>query len=506
MNKATATVTVIAVVGTALAALYFSRRRKNQIPSDIIYPFVGNLPQLSKYTEKNSFHEYMLSLAKYGKIARFVVGSSERILLNDAAESARILLSPEWDKIDQGLATDGIFNNSLIGLHGDVHKRHRKALQPAFGPAHLRNAFLQSSKSTTQLIEQWKSHKGDFVVELLASMNAITMDVIGRVALGQDLGMVASLSQPSENGLVIKAEMENLKIMQMKRRTAPHFLWPFLHLTGADARHETQGVRNFLASIIQKKRAALDLSGKIDLSVLSNSEKFETTTNWDVIDRLIAGNAGAKGVDVVFTPEQISDEVFVFFLAGSDTTAMTLTTLFALLASHPHVLKKLQHDIDSVLGRDGVLTQEILQQLTYLDCTMKEVMRFFPVAIQTQFRTPLVPTTVCGYTINPGQPIAVNTSAIQRNPEYWQDPDKFWPERWENGFTPVSGSYVPFGNGIANCIGQRMANIESRTVAALLLQSFDVELVEGQEVFRTTHLLTGYNDGLLFRFKSRIEN
>ncbi|TPX37632.1 hypothetical protein SmJEL517_g00692 [Synchytrium microbalum] len=146
----------------------------------------------------------------------------------------------------------------------------------------------------------------------------------------------------------------------------------------------------------------------------------------------------------------------------------------------------MQSELDQIVGRDGSLTQEMLSQLTYLDCVIKEVLRYYP-----------------GGIINPGQQVAVNLGALHHNPEYWQDPDKFWPERWENGFTPVPGSYLPFGNGIAGSDTDASIDWIVRC-SHIVVTSFDIELVEGLSIVRSTFLLTGFYNGLLFRFKPRI--
>ncbi|TPX37590.1 hypothetical protein SmJEL517_g00659 [Synchytrium microbalum] len=484
--------TAVAVVGVALATTLYivTRRRTKEIPSDYVYPIIGNMLQIAKYAGKDLVHEYFLFVGeKYGKIARFVVGT-ERIMVNDAAEAKRILLSSEFEKTVDTRNFAGIAENGLIGLDGDKHKLHRKALQPAFGPSRLRHAFSQSVTSTKQLIEQWKSQKGDINCNLLHNMNCITLDVIGKVALSQDLRMVESAANPTPEGQLLKSQMNTVVKTLMKRLSVPSMLWPLFGLSKADINRKT-------------KLMLKSIGAPIDMSAKTVNEKFEKTIHWDVMDRLLAGNVGAKGVGVVFNDEEIADETFVFFLAGSDTTALTLTNLFVQLADHPDVVKKLQAEIDAVIGAKGVFTQEMLPQLKFLDCAVKEVMRLLPVALAVQARTPVAPTTLCGYQVYPGQSISINTGAIHRNPEYWHHPDKFWPERWESDFMPVPGSYVPFGDGIANCIGQRLANLESRTVAALLLQSFDIELPEGQDLARTTVSLTGYKPGLQFRFKPR---
>jgi cytochrome P450 len=122
------------------------------------------------------------------------------------------------------------------------------------------------------------------------------------------------------------------------------------------------------------------------------------------------------------------------------------------LLNHPKVLEKARAEVANILnGRDDILFED-LGSLKYIECVIKESLRF-------QTTVPLLPkicvedAVVNGYVIPKGITVMINLSALHHNPEYWVDADKFIPERWENGFTPVSGSYFPFGDGLTNCIG-----------------------------------------------------
>ncbi|TPX51501.1 hypothetical protein SeMB42_g01091 [Synchytrium endobioticum] len=502
--------TAIALGGAAVLLLvYLARRRRNDeaIPSDRLFPYpLGNFPAILSYSSRQAMHEYFLHLGrKYGKIARFVLADREYVILNDAAEAKRILTSPEWDKSEYQLKQlSGLNEASLLALKGAEHRRHRKLLQPTLGPPHLRMAVDATVVAMQELLAQWPA-VGSAEVGFLSNMTAVTMDVISAISFGQKIGMVTALKTGGEFPFL--KDMLRANEIQNDRTSNPEFLWPILGLAAEQARSQITNLRAFLSKIIHEKRKALDLAGcnrslRIDAGKVSADKKFELTSKWDVLDRLLMRSEESPR-EKLFTENELQDTVMMFFQGGTDTTALTLTNLILQLSQRPDVTLKLQEELDSMLGKDGLPTYENLFQFKYLDWVIKEIMRLDPVAIGVQSRSPLADTTLCGYPVTPKHNVTVNTIALHLSPDYWADPELFIPERWADGFVPIPGSYLPFGDGAANCLGQRLANIEARVVAIMLLQKYNFELVEGQSITKVTRLLTGYKNDVKVRVMLR---
>ncbi|TPX34615.1 hypothetical protein SeMB42_g07294 [Synchytrium endobioticum] len=453
------------------------------------------------YSKRKKSHEYFIYLAnKYGRIARLVVGTEPLILINDAAEAKKVLVSPDFEKSTRlPRLMIGLADHGIAGLVGEEHRRHRKYLLPALGPNHLKIAAQASVDATHKVMSQWGLHA---TVDFLKCMNAITTDVIARVTLGQDVNAVAALQLDE-----LPPHLRDLSLVTeiiAARTYIPEILWKPNGLAKQDAIEKTKSVRLFLQTIIDKRKKDwndMDPNERIRFSTMSQDEKLRATANWTLVDRLLSANYCLG--KTIFDDRDISDEVCSFFQGGTDTTALSLTTLVVFMARYPNVAQKVYDEIDMVLGKDGIVTYDSLSRFRYLECVIKETMRLENAASATQYRTPSKQSIVCGYKIYPGDAVVVNTIALHRNPLYWDHPDEFKPERWADGFVPTPGSYLPFGDGGANCIGQRLAMLETRLVAATMLQHYQFDIAPGQKVNIISSATVGYKSGLKIIVKRR---
>lgn len=160
------------------------------------------------------------------------------------------------------------------------------------------------------------------------------------------------------------------------------------------------------------------------------------------------------------TDSIIAAQAFVFYAAGYETSASTMTYMFYELAKQPAIQDKLIAEIDEVLKRyNGQITYECLSEMTYLSQVFDETLRKYPVADPMQ-RNAKVDYKIPGtdITIKQGQTIIISSWGIQHDPQYYPNPDKFDPEHFspENEKNRHSCAYLPFGAGPRNCIGKRL--------------------------------------------------
>ena len=155
--------------------------------------------------------------------------------------------------------------------------------------------------------------------------------------------------------------------------------------------------------------------------------------------------------------KQLRDEVISIFLAGHDTTAISLSWTAHLLSKHPEIKAKMLAEIDSVLqGRAP--TYADLDNLTYTRWVLKEGMRLHPAAYLTG-RDSIEDVQIGDYMIPKGSTVFVSPAVMHRLPEYFPDPDAFKPERWEGvNDRDMKYKYIPFGGGPRVCIGEHFLN------------------------------------------------
>ncbi|CAA7401256.1 unnamed protein product [Spirodela intermedia] len=168
--------------------------------------------------------------------------------------------------------------------------------------------------------------------------------------------------------------------------------------------------------------------------------------------------------------------------AGSDTSATTVEWMMSELLRHPRVMRKVQQELEEVVGMDRVVEEEDLPKLPYLEMVIKESMRLHPVI-------PLIPREAREYCVangiqfEKGTQVFVNIWAMGRDPNEWVNPEAFYPERFEAGSGGGAGDRdslesgsLAFGAGNRSCPGMLMALTTVRIIVTQLVHCFDWEL------------------------------
>ena len=170
-------------------------------------------------------------------------------------------------------------------------------------------------------------------------------------------------------------------------------------------------------------------------------------------------------------------------LVGSmDTSATSTEWAISELIKHPRVMKKLQKEIETVVGMERMVDESDLQKLEYLDMVVKESMRLHPVGPLLIPHASMEDCTVNGFHIPRNSRVLINAWAIGRDPSSWNDPEKFVPERFEGSSVDLRGrdfQLIPFGSGRRACPGFQLGLTVVRLVVAQLVHSFDWELPNG---------------------------
>jgi len=181
-------------------------------------------------------------------------------------------------------------------------------------------------------------------------------------------------------------------------------------------------------------------------------------------------------------------QIRLFLFAGHDSTAATIVYALHMLSKHPDTLSRIRSEHDDVFGGSfdsaaRVLHQhpEKINQIPYTTAVIKETLRLFPPASGMRGGLPGIylhdrhghkfPTENLNLWIIHG--------AIQRNPNYWPEPNSFLPERWlvEPGHPlyPPKGGWRPFEHGPRNCVGQTLAMLDIKVTLAMVVREFDVK-------------------------------
>jgi len=192
-------------------------------------------------------------------------------------------------------------------------------------------------------------------------------------------------------------------------------------------------------------------------------------------------NARDQDTGQGMSDRELRDEAMTAFLAGHETTANSLAWTWYLISLHPEVERRLHAEVDETLG-GRLPTADDLSRLVYTRMVAMESLRLFPPAwLDSRALQSDEEDEIEGYAINKKALLFYSSYVTHRLPELWENPDAFDPER----FTPErvaklpQFTYIPFGGGPRQCIGNNLTLIEFQLILATVAQRYSLRLVPG---------------------------
>ncbi|KAL3635084.1 hypothetical protein CASFOL_022138 [Castilleja foliolosa] len=211
------------------------------------------------------------------------------------------------------------------------------------------------------------------------------------------------------------------------------------------------------------------------------SRKKEAGEEDDILDILIRLKE-ERSCSVDLEWDNIKALLMNIFGAASDTSAASIEWTMAALIKAPHEMKKVQAEIRDFVGEKGIVDEIDLPKLPYLKAVINESLRLYPPVPLLVPRETIEKCILDGYEIQPKTTVFVNAWAIARDPEYWEKPEEFMPERFLKGDIDIKGQdfeVTPFGSGRRICPGMNMGIANVELTVANMLSVFDWELPRG---------------------------
>jgi len=214
----------------------------------------------------------------------------------------------------------------------------------------------------------------------------------------------------------------------------------------------------------------------------------EAEQRYDLFSGLLDASQDELNKDVALSDEEVIGNMFIFLLAGHETTAHTLCFSFGLLALYPDEQERLYQHIKVVMSNlSGTPKYEDMGHFTYSLAVLYETLRMFaPVQgipkIAAEDTTLTVSNAEGGKTTFPvpaGTEIEFHVPALHHNPRYWKDPDKFMPERFLGDWP--RDAFMPFSQGARGCPGRRFFETEAIAVMTMLVSKYKIETKEEPE-------------------------
>ncbi|XP_019093304.1 PREDICTED: cytochrome P450 705A20-like [Camelina sativa] len=233
---------------------------------------------------------------------------------------------------------------------------------------------------------------------------------------------------------------------------------------------------------------AEELRRFLERILVEHEEKLEGTQDRDMMDYLLEAYRNEEA-EYKITRKQIKSLIVEIFLGGTDSSAQTIQWTMAEILNNPNVFEKLREEIDSVVGEKRLIQESDLPNLPYLQAVVKEGLRLHPSA-PLLLRVFGESCEIKEFYIPEKTTLVVNLYAVNRDPDSWEDPDLFKPER----FLASSGSgeeekireqalkYVTFGGGRRTCPAVKLAHIFMETAIGAMVQCFDWR-IKGDQVY-----------------------
>nr|AAT38514.1 antennae-rich cytochrome P450 [Phyllopertha diversa] len=206
--------------------------------------------------------------------------------------------------------------------------------------------------------------------------------------------------------------------------------------------------------------------------------KIENSSRNDLIDILIKLQTEGDFDGYKFEGNRVIAQAAQFFLAGFETTSSTISYALYELCLNKPIQEKVVTEIKSALQQHGSVSYEAIQDMKYLHKVVQEILRKYPVLPFLDRKTTMdwkIPGT--NITLEAGTPVYIPMFGLHYDPKYFPNPDVFDPERFTEETTNSRPcfSYIPFGGGPRNCIGERFGLIGTKVALVHILSRFEVE-------------------------------
>ncbi|WRX23930.1 Cytochrome P450 - like 10, partial [Theobroma cacao] len=232
-----------------------------------------------------------------------------------------------------------------------------------------------------------------------------------------------------------------------------------------------------------KRKMEKDLGKAIEIASKFVKEKLQQKKvgedKRDFLDLLIEFEGNGKDEPAKLSDHELNIFILEIFLAGSETTSSTIEWAFAELLCNPDAMIKAKAELTRVVGPNKKVEERDIENLHYLHAVVKETFRLHPPVPFLIPRKAMQDTNFMGYHIPKNTQVFVNAWAIGRDPEVWDDPLLFKPERFIGSKIEYKGHHyelIPFGAGRRMCAGVALADRVLRLVLGSLLHHFDWEL------------------------------
>jgi len=416
---------------------------RGQAPGPGMLSFFSRLPEF----RRDPLAGFFQSALKYGDVVRYRALWITHQLTNPA-HIQRVLQSnfSNYRKGRDYHILKSSLGEGLLTSEGALWQRQRKMTQPALHSQQVASFIRIMETFALALLAKWEhfASNGE-AFDIVPDLMHLTLNIASQALFTSSL----------------EAETEIIReALAVGRNYSVDRAWSVVRLPQS---FPTPGNRRF-------HKALADFHGVIDRMIAARH-----STPHRIPDLLTMLMEARDEDGRPMSDKQLRDEVATLLTAGHETTTLALSWACYLLAQHPAAQERMRSEYGFLQGRAP--GYEDLSRLRYARMVIDETMRLYP-PVWVISRQAIGHDEIGGYRIPAGSEMLIFPYITHRHPQWWPEPEKFFPERFapENSASRQKFSYLPFGAGPRACLGLNFAMTEIQVVLALILQRFHLQL------------------------------
>lgn len=451
-------------------------------PSPLSLPFLGHLHLVGPVLPKS----FQALARTHGPLMRLRLGASSCIVASSASIARELFKTQELNfssRPEFGSSEHFIYRGSrfIMAPYGDYWRFMKKLCMTKLLAVPQLDKFLDVREEEVERLVKsvMESARGGKASDLSKELTTFTNNVICRMVMSTRCSGTANDAE---------------KIHELVKTC--------LELAGKLSVGDVLGPLRWLdfSGNGKKLEAALwEFDRIVERIMKEHEEKLinkSVTDRKDLMDILLETHNDPTA-EMKITRKDMKSFVLDLFMAGTDTSSAAMQWAMAELINRPEAFKKLQDEINSVVGPTRLVQESDVPNLPYLRAVIKETLRLHPSA-------PLIirecgeDCSVDSYLVEAKTRVLINVYAIMRDPEIWNDPDEFMPERFlessgerigehQMEFKGQNFRYLPFGSGRRGCAGASLAMQVMHPAVGSLVQCFDWKVMEGEGAVDLSH-------------------
>ncbi|KDQ10985.1 hypothetical protein BOTBODRAFT_177679 [Botryobasidium botryosum FD-172 SS1] len=391
-----------------------------------------------------------------------------------------------------------LYGRNVVTTEHDEWKKHRKIAQPAFSERNNKLVWDEASRLTDEILTEWKGKDAvcvDHVVDMTLPFTLLVISAAGfgrRVPWIEEVG--SNKAQPPPPGHTITFIQA---VSTMCKGLFPRLLYPDwvlgLRPHWRSIRTAYYELEKYMMEMIQKRQAERLAPRDDDDDDDDDDDEIHQSSLFDGL--LAASEEGLASGQTALSQKELMGNIWIFLLAGHETTAHSLAFAMGLLACYPDEQQKLYDHVKSVASENGVPTYDDVHALTRPLAIFYETLRIFPPILNIPKKVTVDSTLVVHKaTTGPqdakdsafdggrktvfmpkGTYIYISPIALHYNPRYWEDPFEFKPDRFMNN-SWNKDAFLPFSGGARACLGRRFSEVEVIAFLSKLVLQYKIEL------------------------------